>query len=156
VGRAHGLDGSFYVYEPGDVDLVVGLAVRVGERDAEILARKGTDERPIVRVALAADRDAADALRGEDIRVPRDMVAPLEDDEYWAEDLEGCVVLAAGREIGVVRKMTVLPSCEMLEVDRVGGGELLVPMVRDAIRAIDVQARRIDVDLAFLDGEQAS
>ena len=29
-------------------------------------------------------------------------------------------------------------------------GELLVPMVRDAVREIDVAARRIDVDLDFL------
>ena len=28
--------------------------------------------------------------------------------------------------------------------------ELLVPLVRDAVRSVDVAARRIDVDLAFL------
>ena len=38
----------------------------------------------------------------------------------------------------------------MLEVEREGGGELLVPLVRDAVRSVDVAARRIDVDLAFL------
>ena len=27
---------------------------------------------------------------------------------------------------------------------------LLVPMVRDAVRSVDVEARRVDVDLAFL------
>ena len=31
-----------------------------------------------------------------------------------------------------------------------GGPDLLVPMVHDAIRSVDVAARRIDVDLAFL------
>ena len=31
-------------------------------------------------------------------------------------------------------------------------GDLLVPLVRDAVRAVDVAARRIDVDLAFLAG----
>ncbi len=47
--------------------------------------------------------------------------------------------------------MLPLPSCEALEVVRDdGGGELLVPMVRDAIRSVDVAARRIDVDLSFL------
>jgi 16S rRNA processing protein RimM len=30
------------------------------------------------------------------------------------------------------------------------GSELLVPMIRDAIRSVDVGARRIDVDLSFL------
>jgi 16S rRNA processing protein RimM len=46
--------------------------------------------------------------------------------------------------------MLPLPSCEALEVVREAGGELLVPMVRDAVRSVDVVARRIDVDLAFL------
>ncbi len=150
VGRAHGLDGSFYVTEPASVLLVVGMAVRIAGTDAEIVARKGTDARPIVRVGPVSDRDAAEALRGEELLVARADAPTLDEDEYWAEDLEGCIVGDRDREIGIVRRMTVLPSCEVLEVERTGGGELLVPLVRDAIRSIDVQARRIEVDLRFL------
>ncbi len=43
------------------------------------------------------------------------------------------------------RRVIALPSCEALEV-----GHRLIPLVRDAIRSIDLEARRIDVDLAFL------
>jgi 16S rRNA processing protein RimM len=53
------------------------------------------------------------------------------------------------RRVGEVRRMVALPSCEALEVAG-AEHELLVPMVRDAIRSIDLTARRIDVDLAFL------
>ena len=50
-----------------------------------------------------------------------------------------------------VRRLLALPSCECLEVERAGGGgDLLVPLVRDAIRGVDVSAGRIDVDLRFL------
>ena len=56
--------------------------------------------------------------------------------------------------VGVVRRLVGLPSCEVLEVEREGAGDLLVPMVRDAIRRVDVAAGVIDVDVAFL-GEQA-
>ena len=49
--------------------------------------------------------------------------------------------------------MRELPSVEVLEVVREDGSELLVPMVGDAIRSIDVAARRIDVDLGFLDAD---
>ncbi len=56
-------------------------------------------------------------------------------------------------EVGVVRALVGLPSCEVLEVERPGAADLLVPMVRDAIRGVDVSARVIDVSLAFL-GEQ--
>ena len=41
-----------------------------------------------------------------------------------------------------MRGLLALPSCECLEVRaRGGGGDLLVPLVRDAIRAVDVGAR---------------
>ena len=49
------------------------------------------------------------------------------------------------RLVGEVSRMVALPSCEALEV-----GDLLIPMVRDAIRSIDVEARRIDVDMEFV------
>jgi ribosomal 30S subunit maturation factor RimM len=47
--------------------------------------------------------------------------------------------------------MLALPSCEVLEVARAdGGADLLVPLIRDAIRQIDIEQRRIEIDLAFL------
>ena len=77
-------------------------------------------------------------------------VAPLGPDEWWAEELEGCAVHDRGRAVGTVARLLALPSCEVLEVRRADGGELLVPMVKDAVRDIDVAARRIEVDLDFL------
>jgi ribosomal 30S subunit maturation factor RimM len=60
----------------------------------------------------------------------------------------------AGRPVGVVRNMLELPSCEVLEVTREdGNGDLLVPLVGDAVREVDVEGRSIDVDLRFL-GEE--
>jgi 16S rRNA processing protein RimM len=47
--------------------------------------------------------------------------------------------------------MLSLPSCEVLEVTREDGdGDLLVPLVGDAVRDVDVDARTIDIDLQFL------
>ena len=46
----------------------------------------------------------------------------------------------------------MLPSCEVLEVKRPDGTELLVPMVSDAIRSVDVKQRQIEVNLAFVGG----
>ena len=47
-------------------------------------------------------------------------------------------------------RMLELPSCEALEVTRADGAELIVPLVRDAIRSVDRAARRIDVDMGFV------
>jgi 16S rRNA processing protein RimM len=151
VGRPHGLDGSFHVTRAIAAPLAAAPVVEIGGQMRRVERRAGTPERPILRLEGCARREDAEALRGATLRVD-EAVAPLEADEYWAHELEGCTVHDGAAEVGVVRRMIALPSCEALEVDRAGGGELLVPLVHDAIRAIDRDARRIDVDLGFLGG----
>jgi 16S rRNA processing protein RimM len=140
VGRPHGRDGSFYVSQPGA--LTVGATVFVDEAPRVVERVAGTPQRPIVRLSGCSTREDAAALGGAWLRVPR---GELEEGEFWASDLEGCTVVDGDREVGVVSRMVALPSCEALEVSG-----RLIPMVRDAIRSIDVEARRIDVDLDFL------
>ncbi len=150
VGRPHGLDGSFHVTRPRGELLAAGAVVDVAGASREVIRRAGTDERPIVRLAGCDDRDAAEALRGEELRVARADAAALEEGEFWAEELEGCEVRDGTAVVGVVRRLVALPSCEALEVAREGDADLLVPLVHDAVRAVDPAARRIDVDLRFL------
>jgi 16S rRNA processing protein RimM len=154
VGRPHGLDGSFHVTQPRPALLDAGRVLLVGGREDEIVRRAGTDARPILRLASCTTRTQVEALRGTDLLVPQDQAPALEEDEWWPEELEGCMVHDAGREVGVVRALRALPSCEVLEVELAGsGGELLVPLIRDAVREVDVAARRIEIDMAFL-GEE--
>ena len=157
VGRPHGLDGSFHVVGVNPPLLLLDAAVRISTSGEErrITRRAGTDARPILRLEGYEDRSAAQSLSGADLLVARSAAPPLEEDEWWAEDLEGCAVVDAGRAVGVVRRLLALPSCEVLEVERESGaGEiLLVPLVTDAVRRVDLARREIDVDLAFL-GEE--
>ncbi|HST56982.1 MAG TPA: hypothetical protein VLJ42_13930 [Solirubrobacteraceae bacterium] len=184
VGRAHGLDGSFYVTGARPRLLTVGTAVTVGGRSARIVRRAGLSERPIVRLETIDSRTAAEALRGQVLSVHAAVAPELAPGEWWAHQLEGCTVTDGERQVGVVRRLLELPSCEALEVQRArdadvrvqdadaqgatageqgdGAGArvpdaaaqrtdvLLVPMVSDAIRSVDVSERRIDVDMEFL------
>jgi 16S rRNA processing protein RimM len=150
IGRPHGLDGSFRVTQPRAQLLPLGARVTVAGSEHEIVRRSGTDDAPIVRLSGVAGRDELEPLRGQELLVPRAAAPELEDDEYWAEDLVGCAVRDGEVEVGVVERLLAYPSCELLEVRRPGADVLLVPMVHDAVRAIDVDARVIDVDLAFL------
>jgi 16S rRNA processing protein RimM len=146
VGRPHGLDGSFHVTRPRPALLALGGSVRAGSLARAIVRRAGTDDRPILRLEGIDDRAGAEALRGEDLFVLRAAAPALDEGEYWAEDLRGCAVVTAdGRSLGIVERLRALPSCEVLEV-----GELLVPMIGDAVRTVDVVARRIVVDGEFL------
>jgi 16S rRNA processing protein RimM len=152
VGRPHGLDGSFHVVAPRPALLELGVVVRAGDHEAEIVRRAGTDDRPIVRLAGVESREAAGALRGAELLVPRGVAPALDEDEWWAEDLEGCRVVDGERELGRVARLVPLPSCEALEVTGASDADepFLVPLVRDAVRLVDVRAKVIDVDVAFL------
>jgi 16S rRNA processing protein RimM len=128
------------VTRPGRFSAGGTVLVNGVPRTVERLA--GTADRPIIRLAGCSAREDAEALRGAALEVPE---APLEAGEYWARDLVGCTVVDGDRPLGTVSRMVALPSCEALEV-----GQLLIPMVRDAIRSIDMNARRIDVDMGFV------
>jgi 16S rRNA processing protein RimM len=159
VGRAHGLDGSFHVGAPveGVIALLeVGSELLVDGHPQRIARLAGHAGRPIVRLEGAEGREDAEALRGRELAVPRSMAPPLEEDEWWADELEGCTVRDGERVVGVVTALLGLPSCEVLEVRREDGPDrpaLLVPLIRDAVRTVDPAARVIEIDLAFL-GEQ--
>lgn len=150
VGRPHGLDGSFHVTDAAPQLLAVGRTVVAGGEEREIVRKAGTDARPIVRLALVEDRPSADALRGQELLCPREAAPALEEDEWWAEDLEQCQVISAGRSVGQVRRLVALPSCEALAVQRGDGPELLVPLVSDAVLRVDVERSEIEVNLGFL------
>ena len=150
VGSPHGLDGSFHVSQPSPELLPSGGIVTISDRSYAITRRSGHATRLILGVAGVTSRDGALALRGQDVMVGRDQVAPLGEDEWWAEDLEGCRVVDGSVEVGVVSRLIALPSCEVLEVKRAEGSELLIPLVGDAVRTVDVAAKLIDVDLEFL------
>jgi len=151
VGRPHGLDGSFYVTRPLSRLLGLGMSVTVAGRSVAIVRRAGTDSRPIVRVEGVEDRGAAEALRGAEVTVPAQEAPALAEGEWWAHELQGCALLDGERLIGTVERLIELPSCEALEVAREGARErVLVPMVKDAIRRVDVAKREIEVDSEFL------
>ena len=141
VGKAHGLDGSFYV-DAASHPLPEGITLTVRDRQRRVTRRGGTADRPLVRLEGVESREAADAIRGESLFASLDD-APLEEDEWLAEDLVGCEVPG----LGEVTRVVGAPSCDLLEV---GPDAVLVPLVADAVKAIDLEARRIDVNLEFL------
>jgi 16S rRNA processing protein RimM len=147
VGRAHGLDGFVHlVGHGGTVSLDPGTPVRVGDADTTVAGRKGTDDRPLVRFALADSREAADELRGREVTVAAAALPATGDDEFFHVDLIGCEVRCDGRPVGVVRAVHEYPANDVLELD---SGEM-VPFVDEVVTAVDVPARSVTLADGFV------
>lgn len=136
--------------------LTQGSSVLLDGAALEIVRRAGTEQRPIVRLQGVVGREAAERLRGHELTVPARDAPALGEQEWWAHELEGCEVRDGERLLGTVTRLIELPSCEALEVTRREAGQapLLVPMVRDAIRSVEPERRRVEIDSSFLGIEE--
>jgi 16S rRNA processing protein RimM len=155
IGRAHGLDGSFHVTQPRERVLGGAVTVIVDGAEIKIVRHDGTPSRPILKLEGVASREAVDRLRGTDLWMRRSDAPPLEEDEWYAEDLVGCRVVDGEAAVGVVVKLLPYPSCDLLEVQRpetdpAHPKALWVPLISDVVRTVDLDAQRIDINLAFL------
>lgn len=150
VGRPHGLGGGFHVTRPRPRLLAATGELLVGGVPYRVEHLGGTAARPVLRLEGVTSRERALALRGAELAVPRTGSPALGEDEWLAEDLAGCRVHDAGTEVGIVARLLAYPSCDLLEVQRPAGAQLLVPLIGDAVRDVDLAARSIDVDLTFL------
>ena len=143
VGKAHGLDGTFLVSSPcgwfsfrtGSVLLVDGVARRIRRR-------AGTDHRPLVAFDGDEDREAADAIRGHALELPRESLPPPEPDSYFRFDLVGCTARQATTAVGVVVEVEDGIAHDVLVLD----SGVRLPFVAAVVTAVDVTARTIDVD----------
>jgi 16S rRNA processing protein RimM len=86
--------------------------------------------------------DDAEALRGVLVQVRRADAVPLEDDDFYVEDLKGVAVETAdGRRIGVVDDVLAYPAQDLLKV-----GDVLIPLVRGIVVEVDLRGGRIVID----------
>jgi 16S rRNA processing protein RimM len=94
-----------------------------------------------------ADRDAAEALKGVRLYVPRAALPAPEEEEYYHADLLGlAAVLADGTELGRIRAVHEYGAGDSLEIERQGAAPLLVPFTRAAVPVVDLAAGRVVIE----------
>jgi 16S rRNA processing protein RimM len=141
VGKPHGIDGAFFVEQPSADDRwwKVGSTFLAGGTEVEVVAARRSSGRPVVKVEPAVER-------GAPIEVERDALPPTEEEEYYAFELVGLpVVEENGRELGSVKAVTTGVANDVLELDT----GVLLPMIEDCVRRVDLAAGRIVVAPGF-------
>ena len=144
VLRAHGVRGIVRI--KATIELSKLDALFLGDERFVVRHASRDKEDWLVTLDGVGDRDAADALRGKKVRLPRAAVH-VAADELLVADLVGCKVLdVAGTMLGEVTGSFDSGAHEVLEVRRADGKEFMVPMVDAIVTAVDLEARRITCD----------
>jgi 16S rRNA processing protein RimM len=116
-------------------------------REAEIAGASEHPRGAIVRLRGVEDRDAALAVRGATLEIPRPPAAERAAGTVFEYELVGCRCAdrAAG-ELGVLEDVVENGGGQLLRI--VGErGELLVPFVESFVERIDVAGRRVELKL---------
>jgi 16S rRNA processing protein RimM len=91
------------------------------------------------------DRDAAEALKSTALHVPRSVLPPVEEDEFYHIDLIGCrVETLAGEALGEIIAVQDFGAGDLLEV-RAGGKTLYFSFTKEVVPHVDIAARRVVV-----------
>jgi 16S rRNA processing protein RimM len=89
----------------------------------------------------------AERLRGCDLRIGEEELAPLPEGSFYHHELTGLRVAdRAGLEIGVVEDVMETGAGAPILVVRGSGGETLVPFVVDFVKDVDLAAARIVIE----------
>lgn len=145
VARAHGVRGALRVRLDNADSAVLAQVetVRVGRLDYRVRSARHDGAGCLIELVGVDDRDAAEALRGQEVLLPRALLPELGEEELYLADLPGCTLYdVSGAVLGTVTSVENYGAHELLLV-RTAGGEAMLPFVDEYVREVDLTARRI-------------
>jgi len=153
IGAPHGLRGNlkFRLDDPGTtlIDELGRVFIDRGDGPAEYRLIGASPVNPRqMRIALegVSDANAAEAFRGAVVFAAKDDLPPIEDNEFYYYQTAGCEVLTVdGRVVGHI-KSTFFSGAHDIWVVASGGGEVMIPVIKDVVKSIDLEARRVTID----------
>jgi 16S rRNA processing protein RimM len=101
----------------------------------------------LAAIAGVEDREAAQALRGTRLYVPRSALPEPEAEAFYYADLIGLAAESpTGEALGRVVQVHDFGAGELLEIEGEGRPALIVPFTRAAVPSVDLAAGRLVVD----------
>jgi len=117
-----------------------------GWKATAVVAAKVQGKTLVAQFADVGERDAAAALKGCVIAVPRDQLPRTQDNEFYWADLIGLKVVSSERhEFGRVSRVLRTGANDVLVVNE-ANKEALIPFLAAVIRKVDLAAGVIEVD----------
>jgi 16S rRNA processing protein RimM len=135
--------------EPADIGTYGPLFSEDGRRQFNVTLTRPVAGGLGARIAGVSSKEAADALRGTSLFVPRDRLPALPDDEFYHADLIGLDAFdTGGEQIGKVSAVYNHGAGDIVEISTIRHkSALLLPFTTAIVPNVDLAAGRIVVDL---------
>ena len=146
---AHGVRGEVRLRsftEESDAIARYGPLTDTDGRCFEIVSLKPAKDAFVARLRGVDTRDAAERLKGLELRVPRERL-PHEEGAWYHADLAGLQVFdASGVRIGSVTAVRNYGAGDLIEIERPDRTTALVPFTDAFVPQVDVEAGRLVID----------
>ena len=147
ITKAHGLRGEVVVlvFSDNPDRFAPGSSVFLeGGRELTIRDVRPNGGRLLVSFEGFDERTAAEHVRGAMLVVPRSMLPPLPEGEFWPHQLEGCeVITELGRPLGTIVDVVSNPANDLWVAVDGSGTETLIPAIREVVAEVDVAHKRV-------------
>jgi 16S rRNA processing protein RimM len=101
----------------------------------------------IAQLDGVADRNAAEALKGTRLYVPRSVLPAPSGDEWYVGDLEGLSAETSdGAVVGRIKSVANYGAGDVLEIEQLDGTALLLPFTARTVPVVDIAGGRVVVD----------
>jgi len=156
---AHGLKGEVrvktFTSDPDALGAYGPLTTNDGRRLAVVTLRAGKPGEAVVRFDSVADRDAAEALKGRELFVPRDALPKPAADEFYHAALIGLAVEdSSSTALGRVRAMHNFGAGDMMEIETPSGETEFVPFNTIVVKRVELPTRIVIEPPSYEPGEE--
>jgi 16S rRNA processing protein RimM len=135
------------IFEPGRRLLLTTNAAGTSESEVEIEFFRRQHGRCVIKLRGIDTISEAEKYIGAEIRIPANDLLPPKEGWFYTFQLKGCRVFAVnGEYIGTITDVLDLGGPEVLKVDR-ENEETLIPFAQSYLRKVDLDQRRVEVDL---------
>lgn len=152
ITSTHGLKGEVKVFPTTDdvsrfeVIKDVLLETKDGPLHLSVERVRFFKGRPILKFSGLDRIEDVENFRGKKLLVSRENAQPLEEDEYYIEDLLGSgLYLEDGSDYGTLRDVLHTGANDVFEVQKTDGTMEYLPAIQDVILSIDAEQKKITV-----------
>ena len=148
IGSAHGIRGEVkirsFTDEPRSLVKYGTLYDSTGKRTFVPEVTGMAKGQLIARLPGVDDRNAAEALKGTELFIPREQLPELNEGEFYLEDLRGLELFTEdGEAFGTIKSIHNFGAGEVVEITLAGSKDSeMLPFSEDFFTEIDIPGNR--------------